>query len=271
MSRDTSLRPIKRMEDWVEPGAAQSSWIPAVGLIQRLPSGSQFEWKLATSKDEYPEEPTGPSRFDDVDDKEKEENAGMLVPNEYADEDMPIIEWDRNNPNLTRGTVFKSMKDYRNALTTYCIVTQNDLLVDKSEPRRISKHKNITKAKKWTKRNIAQVDLTSTQGEPTIEATSGDDFQQMVVVGFQALVADDRLVQPMAPEVVFPLAITCSVTGSTSSRPPPLEPVVKTERTKVVNISSKPIRNTRGQGGESSKKHKEPGNDRNLSLNFEMM
>jgi hypothetical protein len=112
---------------------------------------------------------------------------------------------------------------------------------------RISTQKNITKAKKGTKRNISQVDLTSTEGEPTVEATSDDDFQRMALDGFQVLETEERSVQPVAPEAVCPLAITCSVTGSTPSPPPPPEPVVKTKRTKSVNLPSNPARNTRSK------------------------
>ena len=64
----------------------------------------------------------------------------MMVPDEYAGEDMPTIAWDRNDPKLTQGTILELMMDCRNALTTYCILSQNDFVIDKSEPRRLTVH-----------------------------------------------------------------------------------------------------------------------------------
>ena len=69
----------------------------------------------------------------------------------------------------------------------------------------------------------------------------------MAFEGFQALEAEERSVQPVAPKVVCPLAITCSVTGSTPSPPPSPGPIVKTKRTKSVNLPSNPARNTRSK------------------------
>ncbi|KAE8767820.1 hypothetical protein D1007_60782 [Hordeum vulgare] len=76
-------------------------------------------------EDEYAKEPSSRARFDDTDDEEREENIDSLVLQEYDGEDMPTIEWNRENPDLTRGTIFESMVDCRNAVTTYCILTEN--------------------------------------------------------------------------------------------------------------------------------------------------
>ncbi|KAE8814745.1 hypothetical protein D1007_07981 [Hordeum vulgare] len=62
---------------------------------------------------EYEEEPSSHARFDDTDDEEREENIDSLVLQEYDGEDMPTIEWNRENPDLTPGTVFESMVDCR--------------------------------------------------------------------------------------------------------------------------------------------------------------
>nr|XP_040258674.1 uncharacterized protein LOC120975979 [Aegilops tauschii subsp. strangulata] len=91
-------------------------------------------------EDEYPEEPSSRARFDDTDDEEREENINSLVLQECDGEDMPIIEWNRENPDLTLGTVFESMVDCRNAVTTYCILTENSYEVDRSEPGRFTIH-----------------------------------------------------------------------------------------------------------------------------------
>ncbi|KAE8816442.1 hypothetical protein D1007_06046 [Hordeum vulgare] len=91
-------------------------------------------------EDKYAEEPSSRARYDDTDDEEREENIDSLVLQEYDGEDMPTIEWNRENPDLTPGTVFESMVDYRNAVTTYCILTENSDEVDRSEPGRFTIH-----------------------------------------------------------------------------------------------------------------------------------
>ncbi|KAM0854183.1 hypothetical protein ACQ4PT_050586 [Festuca glaucescens] len=89
-----------------------------------------------TMEDGYTEELSRPARFDDTDDEEKDENNDSLVAVDYNGEDMPTIEWNRKDPKLTPGTVFESMQDFRNALTTYCILTQNNFVIVKSGPTR---------------------------------------------------------------------------------------------------------------------------------------
>ena len=91
-------------------------------------------------QDEYSEEPVSRARFDDTDDEEREENNDSLVEDEYDGEDMPTIEWNREAPQLTVGTVFQSMVDCRNAVTTYCILSENEYVVEKSEPKRFTVH-----------------------------------------------------------------------------------------------------------------------------------
>nr|XP_020198301.1 uncharacterized protein LOC109784113 [Aegilops tauschii subsp. strangulata] len=93
-----------------------------------------------TVEDEYAEEPSSRARFDDTDDEEREVNIDSLVLQEYDGEDMPTIEWNRENPDLTPGTIFESMVDCRNAVTTYCIITENSYEVDRSEPGRFTVH-----------------------------------------------------------------------------------------------------------------------------------
>jgi hypothetical protein len=91
-------------------------------------------------EDEYTEEPSHPARFDDTDDEETEENNDSIIADEYDGEDMPTLEWNREDPQLTPGTVFQSMVDCRNVVTTYCILSQNDFVIDKSEPTRFTVH-----------------------------------------------------------------------------------------------------------------------------------
>jgi hypothetical protein len=88
--------------------------------------------------DEYPEEPISRARFDDPDDEEREENMDNLIDDEYDGEDMPAIEWNREAHVLTEGTIFQSMVDYRNVVTTWCILTENTYEIKRSEPGRFN-------------------------------------------------------------------------------------------------------------------------------------
>ena len=47
---------------------------------------------------------------------------------------MPRIEWNREKPDLSVGTIFQSMVDYRNAVTTWCIISENTYQIKRSEP-----------------------------------------------------------------------------------------------------------------------------------------
>ena len=88
--------------------------------------------------DEYPEQPISRARFDDTDDEEKEENMDSLIEDEYDGEDMPAVEWNREAPELKEGTIFQSMVDCRNAVTTWCILTENTYEIKRSEPGRFT-------------------------------------------------------------------------------------------------------------------------------------
>jgi hypothetical protein len=74
------------------------------------------------------------AQFDETDDEEKEENNDMGVGRHVDDQDLPMIQYDRDNPSLDEGSLFPSMVDCRNALATYCIKGEYDFVIDKSEP-----------------------------------------------------------------------------------------------------------------------------------------
>jgi hypothetical protein len=80
------------------------------------------------------------AQFDETDDEEKEENNDMGVGQHVDDQDIPIIEYDRDNPSLAEGSIFPSMVDCRNALATYCIKGEYDFVTKKSEPNRLTVH-----------------------------------------------------------------------------------------------------------------------------------
>jgi hypothetical protein len=81
------------------------------------------------------------AQFDDTDEEENEENINMGVDENEEDESCRlVIEYDRDNPSLTEGSIFPSMTDCRNALATYCIKGEFDFVIDKSEPNRSIVH-----------------------------------------------------------------------------------------------------------------------------------
>ena len=91
-------------------------------------------------ENQYQEQPIARARFDDTDDEERQENVDSLVVDEYDGDDMPAIEWNREDPQLAVGTVFQSMVDCRNAVTTYAIISENTFVTDRSEPKRFTVH-----------------------------------------------------------------------------------------------------------------------------------
>ncbi|KAK1679647.1 hypothetical protein QYE76_040495 [Lolium multiflorum] len=84
-------------------------------------------------EDQYMEDIAFGARFDDTDDEEKNENDDSLVLADYEGEDLPTIEWNRENPQLAKGTVFQTMMDCRNAITTYHILTKNNYEIKKNK------------------------------------------------------------------------------------------------------------------------------------------
>ncbi|KAK1631792.1 hypothetical protein QYE76_006107 [Lolium multiflorum] len=88
-------------------------------------------------EDQYMEDIAFGARFDDTDDEEKNENNDNLVLADYEGDDLPTIEWNREDPQLAEGTVFQTMMDCRNAITTYCILSKNNYEVIKSELIRV--------------------------------------------------------------------------------------------------------------------------------------
>ncbi|KAK1620731.1 hypothetical protein QYE76_026248, partial [Lolium multiflorum] len=84
-------------------------------------------------EDQYMEDIAFGARFDDTDDEEKNENDDNLVLADYEGEDLPTIEWNREDPQLVEGTVFQTMMDCRNAITTYHILTKNNFEIKKNK------------------------------------------------------------------------------------------------------------------------------------------
>jgi hypothetical protein len=73
--------------------------------------------------------------------EEEEENNNMTVNGDDEDAtDLPMIQYDKENPSLKEGSVFPSMIALRNALATYCLKNECDYEIDKSESRRLTMH-----------------------------------------------------------------------------------------------------------------------------------
>jgi hypothetical protein len=56
------------------------------------------------------------------------------------DADIPIVEYDKNDPSMGEGVVFRSVIDCRNALATFAIVREFDYITEKSDPTRLRAH-----------------------------------------------------------------------------------------------------------------------------------
>ena len=72
--------------------------------------------------------------------EEVEENADMLVLDEYDGDDMPALEWDRNCPILSPGTRFKNVDELRKACTMSSIISNNIFNIEKSQKNRYTVH-----------------------------------------------------------------------------------------------------------------------------------
>lgn len=92
-------------------------------------------------------EPNMLAQFDDTDEEEREENIAVLVPENADDVDMPVIDYDRENPCMDEGSCFPTMEDCRNALATYCIKGEYDFVIDHSEPDRYTVHCAFSRCK----------------------------------------------------------------------------------------------------------------------------
>jgi hypothetical protein len=81
-----------------------------------------------------------PAQFNETYEEENEENINIGVDENEGDDGRPVIEYDRDNPFLTEGSIFPSMTNCRNALATDCIKGEFDFVIDKSELNRLTMH-----------------------------------------------------------------------------------------------------------------------------------
>ncbi|KAE8814617.1 hypothetical protein D1007_08139 [Hordeum vulgare] len=75
---------------------------------------------------------------------------------------MPELEWNKHNPNLNAGGVYKNMAELRNALTMYCIQSNNIYGTEKNEKRKVMVHCPDSRC-------IWKLHATSTRGNKTIQ------------------------------------------------------------------------------------------------------
>ncbi|KAK1644093.1 hypothetical protein QYE76_061898 [Lolium multiflorum] len=122
-------------------------------------------------EDQYMEDMAFGARFDDTDDEEKNENDDSLVLADYEGEDLPTIEWNREDPQLVEGTVFQTMMDCRNAITTYHILTKNNF---EQMQRRLKQQFNMRRLK----RNAEEIEAAVQHEE--IEAANAEEIEAAV-------------------------------------------------------------------------------------------
>jgi hypothetical protein len=95
------------------------------------------KWDMLEFEDYDGDIVTG-AQFEETD--EEEENTTMGVDEQGKGDDVPRIDYDRDNPSLKEGITFASMTEFSNALATYCIKGEYDYVIDKSEPTRMTVH-----------------------------------------------------------------------------------------------------------------------------------
>ncbi|KAE8782737.1 hypothetical protein D1007_43888 [Hordeum vulgare] len=151
---------IDHSEDWVVPGS-DSNWIPQKPNPSKGSGSASQTTTTSVDEDVLPDEAVPlsddedemscpkhvdhPSKlslvpFVDTDSEEEGENNDMLIEGEYEGEDMPEIEWDRDNSNFNAGAVYKNMTELQNALTMYCIRSNNVYGSEKNEKRKLTVH-----------------------------------------------------------------------------------------------------------------------------------
>ncbi|KAE8770931.1 hypothetical protein D1007_57239 [Hordeum vulgare] len=206
---------------------------------------------------DYPSK-LGPVPFVVTDSEEEEENKDMLVKEEYDSKDMPQIEWNRDNPNLNAGAVYKNMTELWNALTMCCIQSNNVYGTEKNEKRKLTVHcpdprynnnphtcpakVEMHKSKLATKNWLAEVMTPMLRKDPSIGATAPGK-KRSEIYGFEEKLPYMRLWT--ARMVALQNTNGTSVPEIT---PIPAEnPARKKQVKKVVQPMSVPAKNTRSK------------------------
>ena len=78
-----------------------------------------------------------PAEFSDTDADEMQEDHEMGA-FEDADEDRPVMMYDRDNPSIEEGVVFPGAVDCRNAVGTFSIKSETEYITLKSDPTRFT-------------------------------------------------------------------------------------------------------------------------------------
>ena len=78
-----------------------------------------------------------PAEFSDTDDDERQEDNDMGA-FEDADEDRPVMIYDRDNPSIEEGVVFPNAVDCKNAVGTFSIKSETEYITLKSDPTRFT-------------------------------------------------------------------------------------------------------------------------------------
>ena len=78
-----------------------------------------------------------PDEFSNTNEDERQEDHDMGA-FEDADEDRPVMMYDRDNPSIEEGVVFPGAVDYRNAVGTFSIKSKTEYITLKSDQSRFT-------------------------------------------------------------------------------------------------------------------------------------
>ena len=97
--------------------------------------------KKSTKEDDSAdmEEEDNPPAYESTDTEEEEENRdmGLVDEEEEEEEDRPVVVYNKENPLFAEGSVFPSLLDCKNALSTFAIKREFDYTVEKSDSKRL--------------------------------------------------------------------------------------------------------------------------------------
>ncbi|KAE8791565.1 hypothetical protein D1007_34023 [Hordeum vulgare] len=140
---------------------------------------------------------------------------------------MPQIEWNRDNPNLNAGAVYKNMAELQNARTMYCIQSNNVYGSEKYEKQKLTVHCPYPRCS-W------KLHATGMRGKKTIQIR--EPFQPREH-DFVASASRSNQGATPTPDTSVP-EIT---------RVPAKNPARKEQAKKVVQPMSVPAKNTRSK------------------------
>jgi hypothetical protein len=147
----------------------------------RIPPPRYLRLGNDTMEAEYMEKPSWLVWFGDIDDEETDKNNESVIADECDGGDIPSLEWNKEDSQLTLVTVFLYMVDCCSALTTYCILSRNDFVIGKSEPTRFRVHCPHERCIGWReKRDAIASELKPTK--PQVKFAKAEGYASFVII-----------------------------------------------------------------------------------------